>query len=76
MGKVQDKPWVVNGEIKIRKILNIVYTIDHRIGDAALAVRAFKILKKCLENPHLLESLKYKENQLLNSEILDDKKIN
>lgn len=74
MGAIQDKAWVVNGEIKIRKILTIVYTIDHRCGDAALAIKSLRIIKKCLENHKLLETLKYEGNELKNRHLLEDKK--
>ncbi len=76
MGTVTEKPWIVNGEIKIRKILTIVHTLDHRAGDAALIVKPFKIVKKLLESPGLLESLEYDGDTLKNPEILDLKKNN
>jgi len=76
MGRVTEKPWVVNGEIKIRKILTIVYTVDHRVGDAALGVKTFKNIKKILENPNLLEDIKFEDNKCLNDELLEPKKNN
>ena len=71
MGAVTEKPWIVNGEIKIRKILTIVHTLDHRIGDAAIAVKPLKLIKTILENPKLLETLEYKGNELLNTDVID-----
>ncbi|CAI2375790.1 unnamed protein product [Moneuplotes crassus] len=74
MGAVKDKPWVVNGEIEVRKIMTIVHTMDHRAGDAALVVKPFKVIQKLLEDPSLLESVKYDGDKILNPEILDLKK--
>jgi pyruvate dehydrogenase E2 component (dihydrolipoamide acetyltransferase) len=76
MGKVVDRPWVVNGEIKIRKILTIVYSFDHRFGDGAVTVKALKYTTKCLENAKIMETLKYNNNDLLNGDVFDDKKKN
>lgn len=74
MGKVVERPWVVNGDIKIRKILTIVYSFDHRVGDAAITVKAVNISQKVIENPQLMESLEYDGDVLINREFIDDKK--
>jgi hypothetical protein len=74
MGATAEKAWVIDGEIKIRKILKIVYTIDHRVGDAALAMKSLHIIKKLLEDPTLMETLEYEGNELKNRELLESKK--
>ena len=35
-GMATKKPVVVNDQIVIRDMMNVVYTIDHRYGDAAI----------------------------------------
>lgn len=74
MGAVTEKPWVVNGEIKIRKILTIVYSFDHRAGDGAILVRNLQVMNKMMLNPQLMERLEYDGNDIINKELLDTKK--
>jgi pyruvate dehydrogenase E2 component (dihydrolipoamide acetyltransferase) len=54
MGKVQDKPVVVDGEIVIRKILPLTLAFDHRIADGADAARFVSELIRQLSDPNLL----------------------
>ena len=54
IGKVSDEPKVLDGEIKIRKILPISISFDHRIVDGAYAAQFANELKHELENPELL----------------------
>jgi len=46
-----DKPWIHEGEIKIRKILPIACTFDHRFADGAQMARMTEDFKKCLNEP-------------------------
>jgi len=54
MGKEEDKPVVIDGEIVIRKILPLTGTFDHRIIDGFHAGMLAHNLKRYLENPELL----------------------
>lgn len=54
MGRVVEKPLVVDGEVAIRKVLPLSLSYDHRIVDGAEAARFMNELKKHLEDPHLL----------------------
>lgn len=54
LGRILDKPVVVENEIVIRKILPISLSYDHRVVDGAEAARFLQDLKKHLENPELL----------------------
>ena len=54
MGKVQDKPVVVGGEIVIRKILPLTLSFDHRIADGADAARFVTEMVRQLSDPNLL----------------------
>ncbi len=53
-GKIVDAPRVVEGEIKIRKILYLSLSFDHRIMDGADAAKFMNSLRKYLEDPELL----------------------
>ncbi len=54
MSKIEDKPVVREGQIVIRKMMNISLTFDHRIADGAYAARFANEVKKHLEDPNLL----------------------
>ena len=54
MHKIQERPMVVNGEIKIRPMMYIALTYDHRIIDGADAARFLRWLAEALEQPLLL----------------------
>ena len=54
MHNIVERPHVVNGEIKIRPIMYIALSYDHRIIDGKEAVSFLKILKESLEQPKRL----------------------
>lgn len=49
--KIQDRPVVVDGEIKIRPMMYLALSYDHRIVDGKEAVTFLVRVKECLENP-------------------------
>jgi len=53
-GRIIDKPWVVKGEIAIRKILPLSLTFDHRVTDGGDATRFLSRVAGYLEDPALL----------------------
>lgn len=55
LGGIQEKPWVVNGEIVPRTIMKLGIAIDHRVLDASHGGILFKYIKKIINNPTLLE---------------------
>jgi len=52
MHAINKKAHVVNDEIKIRPIMVVALTYDHRIIDGREAVLFLKTIKQCLEDPH------------------------
>jgi len=54
VGKIRDKPAVVDGEIKIRKIMNITLSVDHRAVDGITAAKFLGKIKALLEKPYNL----------------------
>lgn len=55
MGGVSDKPWVVDGEICIRRIISLGAALDHRAADASHGGRLFTYLKNIAVHPEILE---------------------
>jgi pyruvate dehydrogenase E2 component (dihydrolipoamide acetyltransferase) len=53
-GAIQDRVVVVNGEIKVRKIMDITLSADHRVIDGAYGAKFLVKIKEFLENPNLL----------------------
>jgi 2-oxoglutarate dehydrogenase E2 component (dihydrolipoamide succinyltransferase) len=51
MHKIQDRPMVVNGEIKIRPMMYLALTYDHRIVDGKDSVQFLVAIKDALEDP-------------------------
>jgi pyruvate dehydrogenase E2 component (dihydrolipoamide acetyltransferase) len=52
--RIRDMPVAINGEIKIRKILPLVLSFDHRVLDGAQAARFMNTLIEHLKDPGLL----------------------
>ncbi len=51
MHKIQDRPMVVDGEVKVRPMMYIALTYDHRIIDGREAVLFLVSIKEALEDP-------------------------
>ena len=54
MHKIQDRPMVVKGEIKIRPMMYLALSYDHRIVDGKGAVTFLVRVKEALEDPRRL----------------------
>ncbi|AIT09464.1 2-oxoglutarate dehydrogenase [Candidatus Francisella endociliophora] len=52
MHNIVERPMVVNGEIKIRPIMYLALSYDHRIIDGGTSVRFLKMIKELLEDPN------------------------
>ncbi len=50
LGSVVEKPWVVNGEIKIRQILNLTISMNHDVIDGVQAYQFTQDLVNEIEN--------------------------
>jgi pyruvate/2-oxoglutarate dehydrogenase complex dihydrolipoamide acyltransferase (E2) component len=51
---IKERPWVVDGEIKIRKIMYLSISFDHKYIDGAEAARFMSRLVHFLEKPSLI----------------------
>ncbi|WP_298935328.1 2-oxoglutarate dehydrogenase complex dihydrolipoyllysine-residue succinyltransferase [uncultured Ruegeria sp.] len=54
MHKIQDRPMAINGEIKIRPMMYLALSYDHRIVDGKGAVTFLVRVKEALEDPRRL----------------------
>ena len=51
MHKIQERPMVVDGEIKVRPMMYLALTYDHRIVDGRESVQFLVSIKEALEDP-------------------------
>ena len=51
MHKIQERPVAINGEVKIRPMMYLALSYDHRIVDGKEAVTFLVRVKESLENP-------------------------
>ncbi len=51
VGRIADKPVVINKEVQVRSMMNLCLSFDHRIVDGAPAARFLQRLKELLEHP-------------------------
>ena len=51
VGGIIEKPIVVNGEIKVGRMMKVTLSCDHRIVDGAMGAEFLKTLKGILEDP-------------------------
>ena len=56
MHNIVDRPMVIDGEIKVRPIMYLALSYDHRIIDGKDSVSFLKYLKENLEDPKRLFS--------------------
>jgi len=54
VGRVVEKPAVVNGEVVIRQMMTLSLTFDHRVVDGAPAMTFLKDLARYLQEPMLM----------------------
>ena len=51
MYKIQEKPFVVDGELEIGRFMNFTVTCDHRLIDGAVAANFLKAFISRIQNP-------------------------
>lgn len=54
VGRVIERPAVVDGQIVVRTMMTLSLTFDHRVVDGAPAMRFLRALADCLENPAMI----------------------
>ena len=51
IGRIIDKPWVVDGELAVRKVTQLSLTFDHRVCDGGVAGGFLRYVADCVERP-------------------------
>ncbi|GAA1870153.1 2-oxo acid dehydrogenase subunit E2 [Paeniglutamicibacter psychrophenolicus] len=51
VGRIIDKPWVVGGELAVRKVTELTLAFDHRVCDGATAAGFLRFVADAMENP-------------------------
>jgi pyruvate/2-oxoglutarate dehydrogenase complex dihydrolipoamide acyltransferase (E2) component len=54
IGGASERPWVVDGALAVRRIIDLTVQIDHRVVDGAPAARFGATLRQLLEHPDLI----------------------
>ena len=51
VGRIVDKPWVVDGQLAVRKVTQLSFTFDHRVCDGGIAGGFLRYVADCVERP-------------------------
>ena len=51
MGRVIDRPWVVDGQLAVRKVTELTLSFDHRACDGGTAGGFLRYVADCVESP-------------------------
>ncbi|MEV0274974.1 dihydrolipoamide acetyltransferase family protein [Streptomyces sp. NPDC050610] len=54
VGRIAAKPWVVDGELAVRKVVQLSFTFDHRVCDGGAAGGFLRYVADCVERPAVL----------------------
>ncbi|QSE92192.1 2-oxo acid dehydrogenase subunit E2 [Rhodococcus pseudokoreensis] len=51
VGRIVDKPWVVDGQLAVRKVMQVSLSFDHRVCDGGVAGGFLRAFADFIENP-------------------------
>lgn len=51
LGRIKERPWVVDGEIMVRSIMELTLAFDHRVCDGGAASAFLRYVADAIENP-------------------------
>ena len=51
LGRIKERPWVVDGEIVVRSIMELTLAFDHRVCDGGAASEFLRYVADAIENP-------------------------
>jgi pyruvate dehydrogenase E2 component (dihydrolipoamide acetyltransferase) len=54
MGRIMDRPWVVDGQLAVRKVTQLTLAFDHRVCDGEVAGGFLRFVADCVERPTAL----------------------
>lgn len=54
VGRIAQKPWVVDGQLAVRSVVQLSFTFDHRVCDGGTAGGFLRHVADCVEQPAVL----------------------
>lgn len=54
LGRIMDRPWVVDGRLEVRKVTELTLAFDHRVCDGGDAGGFLRFVADCVERPTAL----------------------
>jgi 2-oxoisovalerate dehydrogenase E2 component (dihydrolipoyl transacylase) len=51
VSRIVDRPWVVEGQLSVRKVAQLTLVFDHRVCDGAVAAGFLRYVADCVEHP-------------------------
>ncbi|CDR08350.1 dihydrolipoamide acetyltransferase family protein [Streptomyces iranensis] len=54
VGRISPKPWVHQGELAVRQVVQLSFTFDHRVCDGGTAGGFLRFVADCVEGPMVL----------------------
>lgn len=54
VGRIAEKPWVVEGQLAVRSVVQLSFTFDHRVCDGGTAGGFLRHVADCVEQPAVL----------------------
>jgi len=54
VGRIADRPWGYEGEVRLRKVTQLSFTFDHRVCDGGVAGGFLRFVADCVERPEVL----------------------
>ncbi|WP_181274152.1 dihydrolipoamide acetyltransferase family protein [Brevibacterium oceani] len=51
LGRIKDRPWVVDGELTVRRVMYLSFVFDHRACDGQEPSEFLTFVADCIENP-------------------------
>ncbi|GAB2515026.1 dihydrolipoamide acetyltransferase family protein [Nocardiopsis aegyptia] len=51
LGRILDRPWIVDGEVVARKITQLSFAFDHRVCDGGAAAGFMRVVADAMEDP-------------------------
>jgi 2-oxoisovalerate dehydrogenase E2 component (dihydrolipoyl transacylase) len=54
IGRIIDRPWVVDGQLAVRKVTQLTLAFDHRVCDGEVAGGFLRFVADCVERPTAL----------------------
>lgn len=56
LGRLKERPWVVDGELAVRRVMTVSFVFDHRVCDGDAASAFLTYVTDRIENPVLLHA--------------------